>query len=91
MSFKVVAPSSALIGGQEELGWCTRGYSGGFPKLGVPFGGPYNKDYSIWGSLLGSPYFGQLLFGVRAAADDGEKSTGQSDFVCNCRFCSKAC
>ena len=29
---------------------------GGFPKLGVPFlGGPYNKDYSILGSILGVP------------------------------------
>ena len=33
----------------------------GFPKLGVPFlGGPHNKDYSILGSILGSPYFGKL-------------------------------
>ena len=23
----------------------------------VPFGGPHNKDYSILGSILGSPYF----------------------------------
>ena len=28
---------------------------GGFPKLGVPFGDPNNKDYSILGSILGSP------------------------------------
>ena len=34
---------------------------GGFPKLGVPFGDPHNKDYSILGSTLGSPYFGKLL------------------------------
>ena len=33
---------------------------GGFPKLGVPFGGPHNKDYSILGSILGSPYLGKL-------------------------------
>ena len=26
---------------------------GGFPELGAPFGGPNNKDYSIWGSILG--------------------------------------
>ena len=35
----------------------------GFPKLGVPFclfGGPYNKDYSILGCMLGSPCFGKL-------------------------------
>ena len=35
-------------------------YIGGFPKLGVPFGGPYNKDYSILGSVLGSPYSRKL-------------------------------
>ena len=22
--------------------------------------GPYNKDYNIWGSILGFPYFGKL-------------------------------
>ena len=26
------------------------------------FGGPHNKDYNILGSILGSPYFGQLLY-----------------------------
>ena len=32
----------------------------GFPKIGGAFlGGPYSKDYSISGSVLGSPYFGQ--------------------------------
>ena len=35
---------------------------GGFPKLGVTFWGPNNKDYSIWGSMLGSPYFGKLPY-----------------------------
>ena len=35
---------------------------GGFPKLGVPFWGPYNKDYSILGSRMGSPYFGKLPY-----------------------------
>ena len=29
----------------------------GFPKL---FGGSHNKDHSILGSILGSPYFGKL-------------------------------
>ena len=29
-------------------------------NLGVPFWGPNNKDYSILGSILGSPYFGKL-------------------------------
>ena len=32
--------------------------NGGFPKLGVPFVGPHNKDYSIWGSILGSLILG---------------------------------
>ena len=33
------------------------GRNGAFPKLGVPFFGVpyYNKDYSISGSILGSP------------------------------------
>ena len=35
---------------------------GGFPKLGVPFWGPYNKDYSISGSILGSSYLGNLPY-----------------------------
>ena len=34
----------------------------GFPKIRGTFfwGGPHNKDYSILGSILGSPYFGKL-------------------------------
>ena len=33
---------------------------GGFPKLGYHLRSPINKDYSIWGSILGSPHFGKL-------------------------------
>ena len=33
---------------------------GGSQNLGYPFGGPYNKDYSILGSELGFHYFGKL-------------------------------
>ena len=33
---------------------------GGFPKLGVPFWGPYNENCSILGSILGSLYLGKL-------------------------------
>ena len=37
----------------------------GFPKIrGTFVGGPYNKDYSILVSILGSPYFGKLPFRV---------------------------
>ena len=33
----------------------------GFPKIwGTLIGGPHNKDYSILGSILGSPNFGKL-------------------------------
>ena len=30
---------------------------GGVPKLGVPFWGPYKKDYSIWVSIVGYLFF----------------------------------
>ena len=33
---------------------------GSSQNYGYPFGGPYNNDYSILGSFLGSPYFGKL-------------------------------
>ena len=33
----------------------------GFPKIrGTLIGGPRNKDYSILGSILGSPNFGNV-------------------------------
>ena len=36
---------------------------GSLPKIrGTFFGGPYNEDYSILGSILGSPYFGKLSY-----------------------------
>ena len=37
----------------------------GFPKLGVPLWGPYNKDYRIVGSMLGPPDSGKLPYNVR--------------------------
>ena len=37
----------------------------GFPKIrGTLFWGLNNKDYSISGSILGSPYFGKLPYDV---------------------------
>ena len=30
--------------------------------MGTLFGDPHNKDYSILGSILGSPYFGKLPY-----------------------------
>ena len=35
----------------------------GFPK-GEPLWGPYNKAYSVSGSILGSPYLGKLPSGM---------------------------
>ena len=36
-----------------------------FPKIGVPyFAGPYNKDPTIQGAILGSPIFGNSHIGV---------------------------
>ena len=44
-----------------NLGFRVQG--GGFSKLGVPyFVGPHNKDYSIWGFILGFPYLGKVPF-----------------------------
>ena len=31
----------------------------GFPKIRGTIGDPQNKDYSILGSILGFPYFGE--------------------------------
>ena len=57
---KVVFRSVQVMGKTELRALCIR--FGGFPKLGVPFWGPSNKDYSILGSILGSPQFGKLPF-----------------------------
>ena len=37
---------------------------------GCHFGGPYNKDYSILGSTLGSPYLGKLPYLVFSKSQD---------------------
>ena len=54
-------------GSKNHLSSCpTLDRNGGFPKLGGGGGGgtllgvPHNKDYSILGSILGSPYFEKL-------------------------------
>ena len=38
---------------------------------GYPFGGPNSKDYSILGSILGSPYFGKLQYGSKGFGVEG--------------------
>ena len=41
-----------------------RRYMGVSQNWGYRFGGPHNKDYSILGSILGSPYFGKVQYKV---------------------------
>ena len=35
---------------------------GDFPKLGVHFKGPHNRDSLIWGPVVCTPYFGKLPY-----------------------------
>ena len=50
-----------LLEGKDSLNGRGVGLIWGFPKIrGTLSGGPYNKDYSILGSILGSPHFGKL-------------------------------
>ena len=42
-----------------------------FPKTrGTLFGGPYSKDPTISGTILGSPIFGNSQIGVRRDCED---------------------
>ena len=53
--------SRLLAAGSVASGATEAADKGGFPKIrGTIFGGPHNKDYSMLGSILGSPYFGKL-------------------------------
>ena len=38
---------------------------GGVPKIKGTFGGPDNQDHTVWGSILGYPYFGKLPYQPR--------------------------
>ena len=40
--------------------------------LGYFFSGPNNKDYSILGSILGSPYFGKLPYKLTSGSGSSE-------------------
>ena len=44
---------------------------GGSQEEGYPFRGPHNKNYSILGSILGSPKFGKLPYGSYTAVVSG--------------------
>ena len=43
----------------RKLGTCHHSDMGVSQNSGYFFGGPHSKDYSILGSILGSPYFGK--------------------------------
>ena len=58
---------------------------GDFPKLGIPFGGPHNKDYSILGSILGPPIFGNYHPGFAAVANAEEMRVGTPTRALHCR------
>ena len=64
---------------------------GGFPKLDVPYWGPHNKDYSIWGSILGFLYFGKLPIGpgVFKASRDMGQNKGPKLLFDNCPTAGK--
>ena len=38
------------------------GYGGFLKIMDTVLGGPYNKDYSVLGSMLGCPYLGKLPY-----------------------------
>ena len=44
-----------------NVGGCRKLF-GGYPELGVPYWGRYNKEYSMLGSILGSLYVGKFTF-----------------------------
>ena len=57
------APGATLVGVQVREVAASSHSVWGFPRIrGTLFGGPNNEDYSILGSILGSPYFGKLLY-----------------------------
>ena len=56
-------------------------HGGSFLKLGVPFGGPHNQDYSKLGSRWGSPFFGKVpVFSMLRSFS--VKSNGKEHVVC---------
>ena len=54
MSFDPISQVWALSCGSSQA-FCQK-LDRSFPKLRDHFGSPYNKDYSIFESILGSPY-----------------------------------
>ena len=58
-----------------------------FPKIwGNLFGGPHNKDCTIFGSILGSPYCGKLPLMLRQDSSQSSTPAGR-DFICGFGGC----
>ena len=52
----------------------------GFPKLGVPFGGPHHKDYNLLGYILGSLFREPIIsMAFQAQTLDPNTNLGVSD------------
>ena len=49
-----------------------------FPEM---LGGPYHKDYSIWGSMVGSPIYG--TYPVLLCGEDAQKHSGLGGVACS--------
>ena len=63
------SPGTSVSGFVGSGFWVRIPYlSGRFPKLGVPLlGGPYDKDPANWGTISGSPIFGNSHLGLLEA------------------------
>ena len=66
----------------------SQGSKWGFPKIrGYLFGGPYNKDYSILGSILGYPSFGKLPSSSNGRSkNSNNRNIDNSSHLCKARI-----
>ena len=67
----------SVEGGHLHVGVGLAEAHGGFPKLGVPLGDPYNKEDNILGSILGSPHFRKLQHEEPEQPSRGPAETGE--------------
>ena len=65
-----------------------RGLYGSFPKLGVLLWDPQNKDYHIFGSILGSPCLGKVPIksncglGILVQSTQGPRGSAEEQGIC---------
>ena len=77
------APEASKTAERERTYQSSAQHVGVSQNQGYHFGGPYNKDYSILGSILGSPYFGKLPCRIsdsegRSVGMDGDPNVGHN-------------